>query len=169
MIPASPAERTITTIELARHGRFDDIRDLFLDQLRPMVSADVLRAAWDTEISRLGPVISVGAPVAEAGPQHAVVVKVPVTCEHGAMTVVASLSSTGQLMGIQLAPPSAAEPTGSWAPPDYAAPEQFDEQEVLVGPGPLAVPGTITRPRAARPRPGIVLLAGSGQMTGTAR
>ncbi len=70
MIPANPAERAITIIELARHGRFDDIRDLFLEQLRPMVSADVLRAAWDTEITRLGPVLSVGAPVVEAGPQH---------------------------------------------------------------------------------------------------
>ncbi len=49
------------------------------------------------------------------------------------MALVASLSSTGQLMGIQLAPPSAAEPTGSWAPPDYAAPGQFDEQEVSSG------------------------------------
>jgi uncharacterized protein len=162
VMPASPAERTITIIELARRGRFDDIRDLFLEQLRPMVSAEVLRAAWATELSRLGPVRSVGAPVVEAGPQHAVVVKVPVTCEHGAMTVVASLSATGQLMGIQLAPPSAAEPTGSWVPPGYAAPEQFEEQEVSVGPGPLAVPGTITRPRAARPCPGVVLLAGSG-------
>jgi pimeloyl-ACP methyl ester carboxylesterase len=44
LIPASPAERTITIIELARRGRFDDIRDLFLEQLRPMVSADALRA-----------------------------------------------------------------------------------------------------------------------------
>ena len=64
-------------------------------------------------------------------------VKVPVTCEHGAMTVVASLSSTGHLMGSAGAP-SAAEPTGA-GPPDYAAPEQFEEQEVSVGPGPQVV------------------------------
>ena len=46
--------------------------------------------------------------------------------------------------------------------PEYARPQEFEETEVLVGSGPLAVPGTLTVPRAVRSCPGVVLLAGSG-------
>jgi dienelactone hydrolase len=49
-----------------------------------------------------------------------------------------------------------------WAPPPYADPSLFEEQEVTLGTGPLAVPGTLSLPRAPGPRPGIVLLAGGG-------
>ena len=101
-------------------------------------------------------------PATEPGPQGAVVVKVTVTCERGEMAVVASLTPTGELAGIQLAPPSAARPAAPWAPPEYARPQEFEETEVSVGSGRLAVPGTLTVPRAMRPCPGVVLLAGSG-------
>ena len=40
--------------------------------------------------------------------------------------------------------------------------EKFDEQEVMVGSGPLAVPGTLSIPKLPRPCPAAVLLAGSG-------
>jgi uncharacterized protein len=161
-MPDSPAEITLAVIGMARDGRFEEVRDLFVEQLRPMVAAEALRAAWDAEVSRLGPICSVGAPVSEEGPQHMVVVRALVTGERGSMAVVASLTRLGQLTGIQLAPPSAAEPITPWEPPGYARPEQFEEAEVTVGLGPLAVPGTCTLPKTTRPCPGVVLLAGSG-------
>ena len=80
----------------------------------------------------------------------------------GAMAVLASLNLTGQLTGLQLLPPRAAEPTVPWEPPDYVGTEKFDEQEVMVGSGPLAVPGTLSIPKLPRPCPAVVLLAGSG-------
>ncbi len=163
MTPGNPAEQTVAVIEMARNDCFDEIRELFVEPLRPMVSAQALQAAWDAEIGRLGAVRSIGAPLIEPGPQGTSVVKVTVTCEHGAMAVVASLTPTGELVGIQLAPPSAAGATAPWAPPEYARTQEFEESEVSVGSGPLAVPGTLTIPQAIdHPCPGVVLLAGSG-------
>ena len=162
MAPGTPGERVLAVIDLARHGRFEPIRDLFVEPLRPMVSAESLRAAWDAAIGRLGAVSSIGTPVTEPGPQGTVVVKVPVAGQHGAMTVVASLTSVGDLTGLQLAPPTAAEPTAPWKAPGYVDTGRFDEEDVLVGSGPLAVPGTFSIPKAAEPCPAVVLLAGSG-------
>jgi hypothetical protein len=85
--------------------------------------------------------------VSEPAGAGVVVVKIPVTCE---------------LTGIQLAPAGAAEPTGPWEPPAYADPETFDEQDVTVGTGALAVPGTLSLPHEPGPRPAVVLLGGSG-------
>lgn len=163
MLPTAPVPTGLAVIQMARAGRFAEIRDLFAPQLRAMVPAEALQAAWAAELGRRGPVTSVGAPVSEpAGPGAGVVVKIPVICERGELTVLVSVADAGWLTGIQLAPASAAGPTGPWQPPAYADPEKFDEQDVTVGSGPLTVPGTLSLPRQPGPRPGIVLLGGSG-------
>ena len=157
-----PSEQMLAVIEMARDGRFEDIRELFLEQLRPMLSAESLRAAWEAEIGHSGAITAVGAPITEPGPQGTVVVKVPVACEQGAIAVVGSLTAQGQLVGLQLAPPTAAEPTAPWEPADDVDPGQFADEDVVVGSGPLAVPGTLSLPKAPDPCPALVLLAGSG-------
>jgi uncharacterized protein len=166
MMPDAPAPTALNVLEMARAGRFTDLHDRFAPQLRPMVPAGALQAEWDAEIGRLGPVSSVGAPVSEQAGPGATVVRVPVTCERGAFALVATVTDDGWLAGLQLAPPSAAEPTQPWRPPDYADPERFDEEEVTVNTGPLAVPGTLTRLRSGgtgrAPGPAVVLLSGSG-------
>lgn len=158
----SPAAQVLALVRMAEDGRFEEICDLFAEQLRPMVSAEVLRASWEAEIRRVGAVTAVGPPTTEPGSQGMIVAKVLITTEHGAMALIASLTPFGQLTGLQLAPPDAAQPTGAWQPPDYVSIERFEEEEVVVGSGSLAVPGTLTIPREPRPCPGVVLLAGSG-------
>ena len=78
----------VAVVEMARAGRFEEIRDLFAPQLRSMVKPDALQVAWRSELERRGPVTSLGEPVSEPAGAGVVVVKVPVTCEHGALTVV---------------------------------------------------------------------------------
>ena len=157
------AEQTsLAVVELARAERFSEIRDLFAPQLQAMVSAEALRAAWDAELGRLGTVSGVGAPVIEPGPAGTAVAKVLVTCERGELTLMVSVNGAGQLIGLQLALAAAAEPVMAWQPPPYAAPESFDEQDVTLGSGALAVPGTLTLPRQPGALPAVVLLAGSG-------
>lgn len=160
----TPVQTTLTALELARAGRFAEIRDLFAPQLQAMVPPEALKSAWDAELGRQGAVSSVGAPVSE--PVHAgvVVVKVPVTCERGGFALVASVGEQGQLGGLQLAPPGAAEPITPWEPPAYADPDAFTELEVALGSGDLAVPGTMTMPRGPGPHAGVLLLAGSGSL-----
>ncbi|MEV6273943.1 alpha/beta fold hydrolase [Nocardia sp. NPDC051832] len=53
-------------------------------------------------------------------------------------------------------------PTIEWQPADYADPATFEEWEVTLGAGEYPVPGTVTMPRGAGPRPAVVLLAGGG-------
>ena len=161
---AAPVATSLAVLEMAQAGRFAEIRDLFAPQLRPMVTAEALQAAWAAELGRKGTVSSVGTPVSEPAGPGVVVVKVPVTCERGALTLVVSVHESGSLTGLQLAPPSAAEPTAPWGPPTYADPETFDEQDVTVGSGPLAVPGALSLPHRPGPRPAIVLLSGSGPL-----
>jgi uncharacterized protein len=72
------------------------------------------------------------------------------------------VTDDGWLAGLQLAPASAAGPASIWEPPDYADPAQFDEREVTLGTGPLAVPGTLSLPRRPGPLPAVVFLGGSG-------
>jgi len=67
-----------------------------------------------------------------------------------------------RLFGKSTALARPAEGPEPWEPPPYADPAAFDEQEIEVGSGPLAVPGTLSLPRAAGPRPAAVLLAGGG-------
>ena len=161
---ATPAQRGLAVLELAQAGNFTEIRDLFAPPLRTIVSADALAAGWTAELDRQGRVSSIGVPVSEPAGPGATVVKVPVTCEHGGLTVVISMTDTGWLGGIQLAPAAAAEPIAPWEPPAYADPRSFDEQDVTVGSGRLAVPGTLSLPHEPGPRPAVVLLCGSGML-----
>src|SRR5262249_35844994 len=141
----------IDVLELARTRRFADIPRHFAPRLRPLVVPDALAAAWDAELGRHGQITAIGAPVTEPTGAGAVVVGVPVSCEGGGFTVIASAGPDGLLGSLQLAPPEAAAPIAPWEAPDYAAPAAFDEQEVPLG--------TLSLPHARGP--GVVLLAGS--------
>jgi hypothetical protein len=156
-------------VEMARAGRFEEIRDMFVPPLRSMVTPEGLQVAWRSELERCGPVTSVGEPVSEPAGAGVVVVKVPVTCRHGALTVVISVTEAGLLAGIQLAPPNAAEPTEPWQPPPYADPAAFDEHDVTVGAGPLAVPGTLSLPHLPGSIPQSSCLPGPESWTATRR
>ena len=159
---SSPEQAALNALELAQAGAFTQIRELFAPPLRALVPPEALRAAWDAEIGRRGPLTAVGTPVSERGDPGTTTVRIPLTCEHGDLAAVVSVADQGWILGIQLAPATAAQPAGPWQPPGYADPAAFAEQEVTVGDGPLAVPGTLSLPHGPGPRPGVVMLAGSG-------
>ena len=160
----SPTATSLAVLDMAQRGRVEEIRELFAPSLRPMVTAEALRLAWACAVEEHGPAISIGAPVAEPVGPGVTAVKIPVTFEHGALAVVVSTTATGDLTGIQLAPAGAAEPTAAWEPPSYVEPDHFDEQEVTLGSGSLAVSGTLSVPHEAGPLPALVLLPDSGPL-----
>ncbi|HEY4332845.1 MAG TPA: hypothetical protein VGM78_09765, partial [Ilumatobacteraceae bacterium] len=92
----------------------------------------------------------------------ATVVRLVVDFERGSLGVVITMTTDGALTGIQLTAPEAAAPLAPWQPPEYADPTLFVEQDVRVGDGALAVPGTLSIPNGMGPWPAVVLLAGSG-------
>jgi uncharacterized protein len=159
---AAPMATSLAVLDMAQAGRFAEIRDLFAPQVRAMVTAGALEAAWAAEIGRCGEVRSVGTPLSEPAGPGAVLVKVPVACAHADLTMLVSVLEAGGLIGLQLAPASAAQLTVPWQPPGYVDQDTFDEQDVTVGAGPLAVPGTLSIPHEPGPLPAVVLLGGSG-------
>ncbi|SCL50185.1 hypothetical protein GA0070604_2069 [Micromonospora eburnea] len=158
MVNTEPRTVAAAVVGMAREGRFVEIAELFTPQLRALVSAETLQAAWAGEISKVGTVAAVGEPVSERAEAGLVRVSVPLTCEHGEVTVIMSVDDAGMMHGLRLSLPTVT----SWEPPSYSAPERFTEHEVTVGSGPLAVSGTHTLPRGRGPQPGVVLLSGGG-------
>lgn len=159
-VETDPAAIARAVVEMAREGYFATVEELFAPPLRAVVSAEMLRVAWMTEMGRNGAVSAIGEPMSEPTEAGLVRVSVPVTCERGGLTVVMSVDDAGLLNGLRIAPAA----TTSWTPPPYAAPKRFDEHEVTVGSGPLSVPGTLSLPRGRGPRPGVVLLSGGGPL-----
>ena len=152
------AATAIRVVELARDERFAEIEELFAPPLQAAVSAETLRIGWVAEIGKNGPVSTVGEPICEPVKAGLVRVSVPVMCEHGALTVIMSVDDAGMLQGLRISSAS----TTAWSPPSYANPKTFDEHDVTLGSGSLAVPGTLSLPRGRGPRPGVVLLSGGG-------
>ena len=80
---------------MARAGRFEEIHERFAPPLRPFVPAEALQAAWAAEISRASAVTGAGTPVSEQAGPGVTMVKIPVTTEHGAFTLLATVSDQG--------------------------------------------------------------------------
>jgi dienelactone hydrolase len=80
-----------------------------------------------------------------------------VTCEFEAMTldVKVVFDSAGLVAGLFFLP-------AEYVPPAYVQPDSFTEQEVTVGSGEWALPGTLAMPKGDGPFPVVVLVHGSG-------
>lgn len=155
-------KNAIEVVEAASDGRFGDIVDRLAPSLRAMVTEDTLRAGWDAATGPLGACTGIGEPVTEPVTDGAVLVKVPVTFTDGAITVLVSLTDTGELVGVQLASPSAMAPRREWQRPSYVDTSSFADHDVVLGTDALAVAGTVSIPRGDGPWPAAVVLAGSG-------
>jgi dienelactone hydrolase len=162
MMPTGAAAVAATALDHFRAGRYAEVREMFEPSLRPLATAESLRAAWEGQVRQHGPVRSVGTPVADPPAGGGVLVRVPVEFEQGPAAVLLTVTGTGWLAGVQAAGAEAARPVEPWQPPPYADPSGFDEQEVTVGAGTFAVGGTLTVPRAAGRHAAVVFLAGSG-------
>ncbi|WP_426511058.1 alpha/beta hydrolase family protein [Dactylosporangium sp. McL0621] len=164
MTTTGPGEISMRILELAQADRFAELRDLFAPNLRAMLTPESLRAVWRAEIERHGPVTAVDAPVSDPEGPGGTLVRTPVVFAHGRVTMLATITGSGWVVGIQFAGADAAAPAEPWRPPGYADPGAFDEEDLTIGSGPLAVGGTLSRPRAPGPHPAVVLLPGSGPM-----
>jgi len=149
-------------MRLMEADRFAEIDELRVPALREQVSADALREPWQELITTYGPVTQVGPPASESAGPNNTVVRTLVTCERGAFAVLMAVDDAGGLLGLQFAPPEAAEPVSPWQPPSYVTPASFTEHPVTADSEGWATPGTLSLPSSPRPVPAVVLLAGSG-------
>jgi dienelactone hydrolase len=88
-----------------------------------------------------------------------------VTCqfEQALLDVKVVFNASGQIAGLFFLPalPSTDE-LPAYEPPAYVKTDSFQEQDVTVGSGEWALPGTLTLPAGAGPFPAVVLVHGSG-------
>jgi hypothetical protein len=91
-------------------------------------------------------------------------VRTPVVFTNGQVTMLANVTDSDWVTGIQFAGADAAAPAQPWQPPDYVDPGAFHEEDVTICPGHLAVDGTLALPRTPGPHPAVVFLPGSGPM-----
>jgi dienelactone hydrolase len=157
-----PTETAMSVVTLAQAGDFGAIQEMFAETLRPLVAAESLRAAWTGQVERLGPLTTIGTAVTERAGGGVHVVRVPLTFDRGALTLVLSLIEGSGLNGLNLQPVENGVPGAGWQPPSSIDPDSFTETDVTVGTGPLTVPGTLSLPRRGAPHTAVLLLAGSG-------
>jgi hypothetical protein len=142
---------TLSVIEMARAGQFAEIRDKFLPALRDSVAPEVLQAAWQAEIGRVGPVVNIGQPSRQTTPTGLQVVTVTGQCEKGTITLIALVDQDGYLNGLDL---RSSEVQSNM--------DHFTEETIDIGQEPWKLPATLTIPRGNGPYPAVVLVHGSG-------
>jgi uncharacterized protein len=156
LVNESAAKVALDALTLVREARFGEVREMFAPSLRAMVTAEAIQLGWLAAVAHVGPVSAIGDPVTEDAPAGVVLVTIPVTFERGSLSVVVSVVGSDRLAGLRVVPSAARPPeeSSTWTPPPYADTSLFDEQDVTVGDGPLAEPGTLTTPRyPGRPAP----------------
>jgi len=153
-----PASIALKVVSALRDERFAEVEALFAEPLRAVASADTLQTAWAAEISKSGPVTSLGDSALEKMAQGFVRASIVVTQEHGEFTVNMSIDDAGALQGLRFVPVVSAE----WAPPAYAKPSKFTEEDVTLAAGSLSVEGTLSLPKKSAPLPAVILLSGGG-------
>jgi hypothetical protein len=89
-----------------------------------------------------------------------------VTCvfERASLDVNIIFNDAGEIIGLTATPAGtvARQANATYEPPPYARPERFHEEEVQVGQGDWALPGTLSLPQGDGPFAGVVLVHGSG-------
>lgn len=145
-------------VESLSTGRFDRAFEQFDDVMKGAMPGPKLDAAWQSITSKAGPFKKqLRVRTADRPPFRIVFV----TCEFGKgpLDVKVVYNRAGQVTGLWFAP---SVPPFKHEPPEYAKPDSFSEEEVTVGEGEWALPGTLTTPRGERPVPALVLVHGSG-------
>ncbi len=144
-------------VEQLNSGQYDQAVKGFDATMTGAMPANKLRDAWQSLPPRAGVFREiVGVTMVKKGDFDIAVV----TCrfEKGNLDVKVVYDTEGKISGLWFSPTT--PPTSP--PPPYADPKSFTEQEVTVGSGWWALPGTLTRPVGEGPFPAVVLVHGSG-------
>jgi dienelactone hydrolase len=144
-------------------GDFVAVEQRLSDHIKPFVPAGAIQATWQGLEQQFGAFQEQGKTTTVQTPQGLVQV---VTCvfERGSIDVNIVLNGAGEIVGLTVTPVGAVEQqaNATYAAPSYAHPERFHEQEVQVGQGRWALPGTLSLPQGDGPFPAVALVHGSG-------
>ncbi|HEX7878399.1 MAG TPA: alpha/beta fold hydrolase [Candidatus Eisenbacteria bacterium] len=149
-----------TFVDLLAAGDFSSAFARFDPQMQAGLPEAQLKSIWATIQAQAGPYRNrLTARAEKAGAYD--VVFVPCDFEKARLDAKIVFDSEGWIAGLFFVPvPSLAGP--EWQAPDYVKPDSFHEQDMTVGSGEWALPGTPALPVGPGPFPALVLVHGSG-------
>ena len=141
-------------VECLTTGQYQKATENFDIDMRTMLPPDKLRTAWSGVRSQLGPFVEVKEYRFEKG-RNLDVVHAICRLEKDSIDIQMAFDSSQRMSGLYFRPVAA---QGE----DMKKPKDIAEQEVTVGSGAWALPGTLSLPKGSGPFPAVVLVHGSG-------
>ena len=142
-----------------RDGKFSAATAHFSLVMQAALPAEVLGNVWTKTFGGQGRLASwkiIGRENVPGGDE----LTVELTFEHStAISTMAVASQTGEIGSLYFKPPKSSAPI---SPPPYADASKYRSEDVSVGDGAGALPGTLTIPNGAGPFPAAILVHGSG-------
>lgn len=145
-------------VEALARGEFERVTEALHPEVRETLPVATLGQVWEGLVAQVGAFLQV-AGMRPGEPGAGDVVFVVTEFERATLDVRLAFDAAGRVVGINILPSAGLH---EWTPPDYVAPEAFEEREVVVGQGEWALPGTLAMPTGEGPFPGLVLVHGSG-------
>lgn len=161
--PAEQAEpRALALVENLIRGDYAAARADFDATMKAALPENRLKEIWEALPAQTGPFKEIAGTRSAVTDQYRLIF---VTCafENAAIDVRVVFNPRGKVAGLFFQPAQAgASSAVPYVPPSYVQQNAFSEEEVTVGSGEWALPGTLTLPAGAGPFPAVVLVHGSG-------
>lgn len=141
-------------------GNLDAVYTLFDEKMVKALSKDQLGQFWPQLETQMGKYK--GRDSATMAPyQKYQIISVKANFAKDSIIFNVVFSKDGRIAGMNLKPTTTPTPS-AYLVPGYVDQSKFSEQEVTVGSGKWALPGTLTLPKGDGPFPAVVLVHGSG-------
>ncbi len=162
-LPAANVEaKALALVENLNRGDYSAARADFDSTMKLALPEDRLKGIWETLPAQTGAFQEIKGTRSTVIDQYRVIF---VTClfENAAIDVRVVFNPKGKVAGLFFEPAQVGgSSTVPYDPPSYVQRNAFEEQEVTVGSGEWALPGTLTLPVGSGPFPAVVLVHGSG-------
>jgi fermentation-respiration switch protein FrsA (DUF1100 family) len=156
--PAAPVTQAQAIITDLAAQKFAAVVAQFDAAMKTGIPEPKLAATWTTLVGQLGALRRQGTPRTSDRDGLRIVV-IPAEFERGAADIQVVFDAAGLVAGLSIRP---AVPSAGYTPPSYAKLDAFTEEDVTIGTGEWALPGTLSMPAGAGPFAAIVLVHGSG-------
>jgi dienelactone hydrolase len=155
---AETVRRAEAVIAALAEGRFADVFAAFDEKMRAGLPLEKLAAGWTAAAQGAGEFRRMTGVRTDTREAYRIAV---VTCEfaRASIDVQVVFDPQHRIAGLAMRP---TPPATASAPPPYADPERFTEEEVTTGAPGWPLPGTLTLPVGDGPFPAVVLVHGSG-------
>ncbi|NLN06396.1 MAG: alpha/beta fold hydrolase [Firmicutes bacterium] len=147
-------------LSLLRAGDYTEAVTYFDATMKKELPAGKLQEAWEAVQHQAGPYRQEVAQRTEELGRYRVVI-ITARFALAQLDIRLTFNSDNRIAGLYFLP--AENPvTAEYQPPSYGLPAKYSEQDVTVGKGEWALPGTLTVPDGEGPFPAVILVHGSG-------